>query len=558
MGTQDPALRIRSQEDLDALVETRSPETGVFEYITFYAFTDGDTALFGQLFKTGEEATLQDINREACEGDDRFFIKRPNMAMYELFSASPQDRKHNNNNNNSSSSSSSSSNSEGCGLLAQLLLSEALTMQRLSRHPHPHIVRYHGVRVRGGRVTGLVMDRHRRSLLEHMRQESDGGGGGGCGGRRGWRLDPAAFLRALASAVAHLHALGLAHNDINPGERHGGARWIPRSSSTSPPAAPLAAASCPSAPRAGSTASPPTRGPSTTSSPSTGSASDLYNYRGINDGRLCSSPEPYDIDDEILSPTAHYNPGRRLGDHQQEQYRLPTSRALPDHTRPSSPVHEASHADSRSSETAGSPRSGWELIPYYDPNATNRASSPDAASDSTLVIQLPRLSVESDSPPTAHRQRRERRFRTRSPSYTDFSRSRSRAFDTRRRDSNDTLSSSPRRYSAASRSPDPPPRNSVSYRPARYSQAASAAGRSSRWSTRSRDGHARSNDNNNSSNEELRPIDTSAGTTTYIYYPRGSTVHVDGPVESEYYEPPSPEYPRGRHIINLASRRRRR
>ncbi|AEO61103.1 hypothetical protein MYCTH_90514 [Thermothelomyces thermophilus ATCC 42464] len=276
---------------------------------------------------------------------------------------------------------------------------------------------------------------------------------------------------------------------------------------------------------------------------------DLYNYRGISDGLLRSSPEPYDIDDEILSPTAHYNPGRRLGDHQQEQYTLPTSPALSDHTRPSSPVHEAYHADSRSSETPGSPRAGWDLIPYYDPNAANRASSPGASSDSTLVIQLPRLTVESDSPPPAHRQRRERRFRTRSPSYTDYyPRSQSRAFDTRRRDSNDTLSSSPRRYySAASRSPDPPPRSSVSYRPARYSQAAPAAGRSSRRRTRSRDRHARRNDNN-----------TSAVRTTYIYYPSGSTVQVDGPVESDYYEPPSPQYPSGRHIINLAPRRLRR
>ncbi|KAL2183564.1 hypothetical protein L209DRAFT_767578 [Thermothelomyces heterothallicus CBS 203.75] len=253
---------------------------------------------------------------------------------------------------------------------------------------------------------------------------------------------------------------------------------------------------------------------------------DLYNYRGIIDGRLHSSPEPYDIDDEILSPTPRYNLARFLGDHQQEQYRLPTSPALSDHTRPSSPVHEANHADSRSGETPGSPRSGWELMPYHDPNAANRASSPGASSDSTLVNQLPRLSVESDSPPPAHRQRRERRFGTRSPSYPDYyPRSQSRAFDTRRRDSNDTLSSSPRRYSAASRSPSPSPRSSISYRAAR---------------------------------EELRPINTSAGRTTYIYYPSGSTVQVDGPVESDYYEPPSPEYPSGRHIINLAPRRLRR
>ncbi|KAI2620513.1 kinase-like protein [Hypoxylon sp. NC1633] len=113
--------------------------------------------------------TAPDDNREC-------YIKRPNMSIYELF--------------------------KDDDFLARMILSEAVTMERIARHPHPNIVRYHGVRVRRGRITGLVLDKYQHTLLEHVRQ--------------GMVLDRERFVEALDSAVAHLHSLGLAHNDINP------------------------------------------------------------------------------------------------------------------------------------------------------------------------------------------------------------------------------------------------------------------------------------------------------------------------------------------------------
>ncbi len=86
--------------------------------------------------------------------------------------------------------------------LARLLLGEAVVLERVARHPHPNIVRYSGVRIRRDRITGLVLEKHQLTLLDHVKQ--------------GHGLDEESFMRGLESAVAHLHSLGLAHNDINP------------------------------------------------------------------------------------------------------------------------------------------------------------------------------------------------------------------------------------------------------------------------------------------------------------------------------------------------------
>lgn len=75
-------------------------------------------------------------------------------------------------------------------------------MEQHSREPHPNIVRYHGVRVRRGRITGLVLDKYEKTLLEHVKADME--------------LDEEKPLEVLELAVAHLHSLGLAHNDINP------------------------------------------------------------------------------------------------------------------------------------------------------------------------------------------------------------------------------------------------------------------------------------------------------------------------------------------------------
>ena len=65
------------------------------------------------------------------------------------------------------------------------------------------------------------MARYRTTLRARLEEDPPPGpcGGGGGGERKkgkGEPFDGAGCMAALRSAVAHLHALGLAHNDINP------------------------------------------------------------------------------------------------------------------------------------------------------------------------------------------------------------------------------------------------------------------------------------------------------------------------------------------------------
>ncbi|KAK8147437.1 hypothetical protein G3M48_001602 [Beauveria asiatica] len=84
------------------------------------------------------------------------------------------------------------------------VLDETLIMELLSKHPHPNIIHYHGCRVRRGRITAILLEKHAKTLVQFVSHPSFES------------LDQDAFLTALESAVDHLHSLGLAHNDINP------------------------------------------------------------------------------------------------------------------------------------------------------------------------------------------------------------------------------------------------------------------------------------------------------------------------------------------------------
>ncbi|MBE3049945.1 protein kinase family protein [Candidatus Bathyarchaeota archaeon] len=191
---------ISSIQDLDAIVDTRDATTAAIKYTTFYLFTSNDVALLGKIPKAKAEITIGEytaalervpdrsifpaltndtvaVLTSAPEGNDNQYIKRPNMSMYELCDHDDD-------------------------FLASLLLSEAATMEQIARHPHPNIVRYHGVRARRGRITGLVLEKYPITLLEHV--------------QRGMDLDEEKVMAALESAVEYLHSLGLAHNDIHP------------------------------------------------------------------------------------------------------------------------------------------------------------------------------------------------------------------------------------------------------------------------------------------------------------------------------------------------------
>lgn len=88
-------------------------------------------------------------------------------------------------------------------IISAVLIDEARALETISKNPHPGIIRYHGCRVRRGRITGLVLDRHGHDL-NHYHKDSIG------------PFHKDAFMDALEAAVHHLHSLGLAHNDINP------------------------------------------------------------------------------------------------------------------------------------------------------------------------------------------------------------------------------------------------------------------------------------------------------------------------------------------------------
>ncbi|KAK0704524.1 kinase-like domain-containing protein [Lasiosphaeris hirsuta] len=90
-------------------------------------------------------------------------------------------------------------------VVAEWFAIEVKMLELLSSYPqHPNIVKYHGCRVRKGRVTGVYLDKvEGGNLWEHMQS--------------GKTVEKEAFLAALESAILHLHNIvGIAHNDIQP------------------------------------------------------------------------------------------------------------------------------------------------------------------------------------------------------------------------------------------------------------------------------------------------------------------------------------------------------
>lgn len=88
--------------------------------------------------------------------------------------------------------------------VADCLLREATVMELLRKHPHANIVNYFGCVVADGRITRLALQRCPSTLRQYLTH------------------DPSYAARdslfdQLRSAVEHVHALGLAHNDLNPG-----------------------------------------------------------------------------------------------------------------------------------------------------------------------------------------------------------------------------------------------------------------------------------------------------------------------------------------------------
>jgi hypothetical protein len=84
----------------------------------------------------------------------------------------------------------------------ELLVEEAHICEILLKHPHPHIARYLGCQVRENKITGLCFAKYKRTLADIFLDKV-------C------TLSPDTCSK-IENGIAHLHSLGLVHNDLNP------------------------------------------------------------------------------------------------------------------------------------------------------------------------------------------------------------------------------------------------------------------------------------------------------------------------------------------------------
>ncbi|KAG8169406.1 hypothetical protein KVR01_000151 [Diaporthe batatas] len=197
------AAKVTAWEDLVFFHEEVDDETGEFKHSTFALVDDDDVAYFGESNHPRHSITFDQLTSALVPIPDNdvfpewafhcgkltlaqdtlmdYYIKRPNLPLYDVF------KEHN-----------------VLELIPKDLLEEARVMEVLAEHPHPNIVRYHGCRVHRGLITGLVLDRHPNTLTDYLRNKIGS-------------LDKGPFMKALELAIHHLHSLGLAHNDVNPG-----------------------------------------------------------------------------------------------------------------------------------------------------------------------------------------------------------------------------------------------------------------------------------------------------------------------------------------------------
>ncbi|KAK1768689.1 kinase-like domain-containing protein [Phialemonium atrogriseum] len=191
---------VTSLQDL-TIIEAWDSERNTSKYITFYVVTPDEEVYFGQSPKKKKDMTLAEYSAAlqrvdddeiypVCPGDTDLtiapdninspcvYIKRPGLNNYETLKES--------------------------NLIPKALLDETVIMEQISKSPHPNIIKYHGCRVRRGRITAILLEKLDSTLKQYASTPDF------------QRLDKASFFEALKSAVDFLHSLGLAHNDINP------------------------------------------------------------------------------------------------------------------------------------------------------------------------------------------------------------------------------------------------------------------------------------------------------------------------------------------------------
>lgn len=105
----------------------------------------------------------------------------------------------------------SSDDVSGNTFVADCLLREAAVLETLVKQPHPSIVKYFGCVVKEERISHLCLQRCLCNLTELRDMGAT-------------PSEQQRLLDEIRQGIEHLHNLGLAHNDINPGKalRHAG------------------------------------------------------------------------------------------------------------------------------------------------------------------------------------------------------------------------------------------------------------------------------------------------------------------------------------------------
>ena len=200
------APKITRFADMAFIAERFDPKTDEFLYTTFAVIEEDDSVYFGQVSKPKLQITLDEFTTA--------LVRVPDAEIYPVFSPDGELTAAPDNDKPLSSDlylkrtrlfSYGEYKEQDCvDIIPALVLEEAQMLEKLSDHPHPGIIRYHGCRVQRGVITGLVLDKHVGDLKTYLVH------------KKGPPLEKGAFMEALGSAIAHLHALGLAHNDVNP------------------------------------------------------------------------------------------------------------------------------------------------------------------------------------------------------------------------------------------------------------------------------------------------------------------------------------------------------
>lgn len=201
------APHIASWDDLAFVHEKYDKQAGKFQDMALSFFDSDDNAYFGRLNQPKKDTTLEQVQAALLPIPDSdlfpeweinatylteapdsttpdMYIKRPMIELHDVFQEN-----------------------NVLHLIPASLSDEAQTMEMLEKHPHPNIVRYHGCRIRRGRITGLVLERHPTVLSSVLEAKEE------------TTLpvpEKRAFMDALHSSIQHLHALGWAHNDVHP------------------------------------------------------------------------------------------------------------------------------------------------------------------------------------------------------------------------------------------------------------------------------------------------------------------------------------------------------